>query len=401
MDRRVYVIGVGMGREDTLTRQAEETIGRCGCLIGAERLVTPWEKDGRQCHSAVRPDEILACVDACPHEDVAILMSGDVGFFSGAQRLCQALEQRVGAENLCWLPGISSVQTLCARLHRPWQQVEMVSLHGREGSLLPWLSLGKDLFVLTGGNVQRICEELTQAGYGNVPLYIGQRLSYPEEKVERTTPAEAMKGEFDSLSVLLLPAVQPRYRYRGEMEDGEFLRGKVPMTKQEVRTVALARLRLPRGGVAYDVGAGTGSVAVELALRDPFARVYAIERKGEAAELIAQNREHFGAWNLLLKEGLAPQALEELPPPDSVFVGGSGGRLAEIVELVRDKNPRVRVVVTAISLETIQEAAHCLKDWPGYRVTQLQVSRGRMAGAYTLMTGENPIYLFEAGGMDA
>ena len=178
--------------------------------------------------------------------------------------------------------------------------------------------------------------------------------------------------------------------------DEAFVRGKVPMTKEEVRCIALSKLRLGETSVVYDIGAGTGSVAVEAARMAFRGRVYAVERNPEGFKLIRENQEALRAAGLTVIPGEAPEALEDLPAPDQVFIGGSGGRLSEILAAVLRKNPRVRVVITAISLETVAEAKACMEKIRHREedVVQVSVSRARKAGNYHLMTGLNPVWIF-------
>ena len=166
------------------------------------------------------------------------------------------------------------------------------------------------------------------------------------------------------------------------------------MTKQEVRAAALARLEVRDGQVYWDVGAGTGSVSVELALLAPRGKVYAVECRGEACALIRANRERFAAYNLILAEGRAPQALEALPAPDGVFIGGSGGELLPILQAAVEKNPAVRVCLTAIAVETLGVAAAALTQLGMEpRITQITAARSRPAGGLHLMVGQNPVWI--------
>ena len=166
------------------------------------------------------------------------------------------------------------------------------------------------------------------------------------------------------------------------------------MTKQRVRTAILAKLAVAPELVLWDVGAGTGSVSVELALAAPKGRVYAVEYKPEACDLIRQNREAFHAWNLKLVPGRAPEALQALPAPDAVFIGGSGGAMDAIVQAALEKNPHARLCISAIALETVQAALTALsaRDVPA-TVTQLAVSETRPAGGLNLLMANNPIFL--------
>ena len=184
------------------------------------------------------------------------------------------------------------------------------------------------------------------------------------------------------------------------LPDEGFLRGDVPMTKEEVRSVSLSKLRLKRDSVVYDIGAGTGSVAVEAALQAWQGQVYAVERLHQARELIRENARRFQADNLTVIQGEAPEALAELPTPDCVFIGGSGGKLRQILEAVFAKNPEARVVINAITLETVSEAVACLNtiEIREEEVVQMSAARSRKAGIYHLMQGQNPIYIISMTG---
>ena len=166
------------------------------------------------------------------------------------------------------------------------------------------------------------------------------------------------------------------------------------MTKQEVRSAALAKLAVRPADTLWDVGAGTGSVSVELALAAPRGRVFAVECEQDACALIRENKQKFSAWNLQLVEGRAPQALADLPAPDGVFLGGTKGELDAIVGAALDKNPNARICVSAIALETLSAAAAALTARGlEAQITQIAVSRTRPAGRLHLLMANNPTFL--------
>ena len=177
------------------------------------------------------------------------------------------------------------------------------------------------------------------------------------------------------------------------LPDEAFDRDAVPMTKAEVRSVSLSKLRLTRDAVVYDIGAGSGSVAVECALQIPGGMVYAIEKKENAVDLILRNREKFRVSNLEVVQGEAPEALQALPAPTHAFIGGSSGNLREIVALLLEKNPAVRIVANAITLETVAELTALLPEFSQVDVAEVAVSKGRSLGRYHLMTAQNPVYI--------
>ncbi len=181
----------------------------------------------------------------------------------------------------------------------------------------------------------------------------------------------------------------------GHIADKEFIRGEVPMTKQEVRAVSVAKLMLRENSVLIDVGAGTGSVGIEAATYIPFGKVYAIERKSEGVELIKINREKFGIKNLEIIQGTAPDDLC-IKKFDRMFIGGSAGQMESLVEyFIKYADSKSIIVVNAITLETVAETKNAFEKYniKNYEVINLTVARGKKAGKYTMMYGENPIYI--------
>ena len=168
------------------------------------------------------------------------------------------------------------------------------------------------------------------------------------------------------------------------------------MTKSEVRAVALSKLRLTADALCWDVGAGTGSVAIEMALQAREGRVYAIEKRRGRFGAAGGEPPAAGAWNLELVPARQPEACRDLPAPTHVFIGGSSGNLREIIALALEKNPNVCITASAIALETAAELTNCMKEFSftETEVVSLTVARGRAAGPYHLMTGQNPVYLY-------
>ena len=394
---KVYLIGVGMGGPATMTLQALEAVRACPVLVGARRLLEPWTAD-HDCVPLIAAADIAAYIGKAPLGPVGVLLSGDTGFYSGAKALWPLL----GAHEVVTVPGLSSLTYFCARLQTTWQDVKLVSAHGRDCDLAGEIARNPRTFALTGGatRVADVCRALAERGLGDVKVSVGERLGYPDERIV-TAPAAELAGEdFDSLAVLLAenprPAAPP---WRGPgLPDAAFLRGDVPMTKEEVRALALSRLRLEENHIVWDVGAGTGSVSVECALACPRGRVFAVEKKPEALALIGENKARFGVDNLEVVAGTAPEALEGLPAPDRVFLGGTSGNMEEILDAVFRKNPAARVVCTAVTLETVGEAARRFAKLEGADMVQVSVTRTRPAGPYHLMDAQNPVWLFSGEG---
>ena len=393
----ITLVGMGAGTPETLTTQGLSALQKADLILGAKRLLEQLPEGSTQNRKAVyQAEAILNAIEEAGAQEPVILYSGDTGFYSGAAGLLPML--RAFGISCRVLPGLSSVQLLAAAVGRPWQDWKLVSAHGCNCDPVAecLTAEGRPVFFLTGGaeTPTTLCAALTAAGLGDAHVLVGENLGRAEEKILFGTAQEFAEKSFASLSVLLVEHIpQPPRRCTG-FPDEAFIRGEVPMTKQEVRAAALAKLAVKPDETLWDVGAGTGSVSVELALAAPKGRVYAIECELDACELIRKNREKFAAHNLILVEGKAPQALEDLPAPDAVFVGGTKGGMEKIIELILEKNPDARICISAIALETLSAAIAALTEHGlSAEVTQLAVSRTKPAGKLHLLMANNPIFL--------
>lgn len=391
----VTLIGMGSGQPENLTLQGLAALRQADLILGARRLLAVLPAGCIENRAAAyRPDEVAELLQTSGAENAVLVYSGDTGFYSGASSMMEKLEA-LGVRARV-LPGLSSIQLLAAALGRPWQGWNLVSAHGRTCDPVAECMQGRPTFFLTGGSEDpaTLCAQLAAEGFGDVQGVVGQCLGTPEEKLFRGSVKELAAGRFNSLSVLLVEAAEVLPRRAPGLPDEAFERGDVPMTKQEVRAAVLAKLAVRPGDILWDVGAGTGSVSVELALAAPRGRVYAVECRPEGCALIKANREKFRTRNLVLVEGLAPDALSDLPAPDAVFIGGSKGSLAAIVDAALDKNPDARICVSAIALESLSAAVAALTaKGRTVQVSQIAVSRAKAVGGLHLMMAQNPIYL--------
>ena len=397
---KVTIVGIGPGSPEAMTLEVRRALEEADCLIGAKRMLEARLRPGQGVFDAVSPAKIAEYIHNHPeYNRFAVAMSGDVGFFSGTKKLLPLLS---GCE-VTVLPGLSSLVYLCARLGTSYEDVRPVSLHGRDHDILPDIRRFRRVFTLVGGEngMGLLCKKLTEAGLGGVKVSVGENLSYPQEKMTVGTAAELSEMTFESLSVALIenPSADPVVTHG--LPDEAFQRTEsVPMTKSEVRAVCLSKLALTEHAICWDVGAGSGSVAIEMALKATGGEVFAIERKDTAVELLRENTRRFGLHNMTIVPGLAPDACCDLPAPTHVFIGGSAGNMRQILEGILTKNPNARIVATAVTLESIGELTQCVKDIPFAftEVVSMTVARDRKAGPYHLMMGQNPIFIFTMQG---
>ena len=399
LSQKISLVGIGMGAEKTLTLEGKKALNEAELLIGAKRMTEAVQKPGQMVLHEYRSEKIVEYIREHPkYRTVAIALSGDVGFYSGAKKLIDQLDGNV--EVIC---GISSVVYFMSKIGLSWDDAKIVSAHGRNCNLISLIRHNPKVFSILGteDGVAVLASRLVYYGMGDVTLYVGENLSYENEKIFHDKAANLTEYRGDALSVVTAcnEKATPMSAVHG-ISDGEFLRGKAPMTKEEVRTVSLSKLRLSEDSVCYDVGAGTGSVSVEMALRAWMGQVYAIEKKEDALALLKENKKKFAVDNLAIIPGVAPEAMTELPAPTHAFIGGSSGNMQDIINLLLEKNPKVRIVINCITLETVTEAMNAIRDFglEDVDIVQLAAARSKSIGRYHMMMGENPIYIISCSG---
>ena len=395
----IYLIGIGMGNPESLTIEAGKAIRDADVLIGAARMTEPFREEKKVYHD-YKAEEIVKVLQVQESTSkIAILMSGDVGFYSGAKKLIKAIEKAsfYKESEFTVLPGISSVVSFCAKLHMSWDDVKLISVHGREANLVGYVRRFPKVFALMYGREQLsdFVERLKEYDMGYVKIHVGQKLSYPDEAVFTIIPDEIGDiPNIDPLYVVLIENDKACDDSLYGISDDEFIRTKIPMTKSDVRTLSIAKLGLKPDSVLFDIGAGTGSISIEASRKLIDGRVYAIERKTEAIELINKNIRKFAADNVSPVEGKAPLVLKKLPVPTHAFIGGSGGNMEKIIDFLLAENPDIRIVINATALNTIGEVSEIIRkrEWEA-DITSVSIAKSREIGGYQMMTAQNPVYI--------
>ena len=391
----VYIIGIGPGNPDLLTVQAKKIIAACPVLAGDARMLAPFAGANKKLIPTYKAKEIKEIAASLETGPLGVLVSGDVGFFSLA-----ALLKDIPGCTVIRVPGISSLVYFAAALQVSWQDAFIVSRHGRQAPLAAIVRQHKKVFVITGGedSPAALCQELCRADLGQVDVALGCNLSY-ENEIILCDKAEAIaKRSKDGLAVLMIfnDQAQAWQRPVHGLPDSAFLRGKAPMTKQEIRSVALSKLAPKADAVIYDIGAGTGSCSVELALQAPFGQVFSFEINPDALTILAQNIQHFSLDNVTILPGDASQTLAKVTvAPDYAFIGGTKGKLSKILDCLYEKNPVCAIVITAITVETLAAitAYYAAKEDYVLAITQITAARSKQAGHSHLLIGENPVYI--------
>lgn len=403
LHKEIVLAGMGMGNKGTLTIDGISALEEAELVIGTGRLL---ETAGsivnmlsKEVYNAYDAGCIYKYIKEHPwYKNIIVLLSGDTGFYSGAKKLEEVLSG-LKEYNIKIVPGISSVVYFASRLKTGWQDIKLISLHGRTQNIINAIKNHKRTFVLLGAkdSVAALAGLCIQYGFLDVKLYIGHNLGYSSEEIITGKPSDFVgyinKG-FLYCAIIENPSAGKSIVTHG-LPDSQFIRGNVPMTKEEIRGVSVSKLHLVRDAVVYDIGAGTGSVAVECARIAYNGKVYAIEKNSEAVKLIEQNKLLHGVFNLEVVNGTAPGILEGLEPPTHVFIGGSAGKLSQVIDSVFAKNNNARIVINAVTLETVACVQRIMEDNKNIKtdISCVSVSKAKAIGSYNIMQALNPVWI--------
>jgi len=395
----VSIVGMGMSPEDLTARQIE-TIEAADILVGGRRHLA---------HFAHLPAETMA-VDRnlgqlvekirarMAGSRIVVLASGDPLFFGiGAY-----LAKNLGPDNVTVLPNVSAPAAAFARLKEPWQGVPVISLHGREGmrDLAAAVRCHPTVAVFTDPKRDPawVAAGLIENGLPETSLCVLEELGTPAEAVRWLAPKEAAALRFRDPNIVVVrhaAAQRPDARLHLGMADEQFDHEQGLITKAEIRAVTLAKLKLSPDHVFWDLGAGSGSVAVEASLFVTRGRLFAVEKDPSRARQIQANRRRFGAANLEVVAAVLPEALDRLPDPDRVFVGGGGRKLEAILKTsLRRLRPGGIVTVNTVLLQSMQTALAVLEE-AGLKteLVQIQVSRDAVMPFGRRLAAENPVWI--------
>lgn len=403
IQKEISLIGTGMGNTGTLSIAGKEALESAGLVIGSGRLLETAKAvinaQDKEMFNAYDADIIYNYIKENPqYKNIAIMLSGDTGFYSGAGRLYEKLQELAGY-NIDIIPGISSVAYFAARLKINWQDIKLLSLHGRTQNVIAAIKSNEKTFILLGmkDSVAGLADICIKYGLKELVFHIGCNFGYSGEEIISGSPEDFTgfinKG-FLYCAIIENPFAEENIVTHG-IPDSQFIRGNVPMTKEEIREISVSKLHLARDSVVYDIGAGTGSVAVECARMAYNGKVYAVEKNEEAIKLIEWNKILHGTDNLEIIKGEAPGILGGLEVPTHVFIGGSSGRLNQIIDIIFSKNGNARIVINAVTLETITEVQSIIKEKRlcGTDITCITVSKAKEAGNYHMMAGLNPVWI--------
>ena len=396
----IDIIGMGLGPGD-LTAGHLDIINQADVLIAGQRLLDffddlPVQKKriDRNLNEVI--EFILSRKDS---QSIVVLASGDPLFFGIGPRIVNA----VGSDNVRIYPNVSSVAAAFARIKEPWGKATVISLHGRQNEIKLINCLHKKELVTVFTDPKRnpawLAQHLIEKGLLNVKICVLESLGTPSEQVNWYRPDQAAEMNFSDPNLVIIKrepmALDSSFQPFVGMPDDWFDHGEGLITKSEIRAVTLSKLRLQSEHIIWDLGAGSGSVAVEAALMAKNGQVFAVEKKIDRINQIKSNKARFGTDNLKIIQAELPDGLAALPPPDRIFIGGGGQKLAKIIQAATAVlKPTGIVVVNTVLLTSVSQALETLKEL-GLRtdMVQVQINRGREMPWGERLDAQNPVWI--------
>lgn len=401
----IYIIGIGINGKDDLSDKALKIIESSGILFGGERHLS-YFPDFKGERFAIKSNlkEVVQHIKEGRNKKITVLASGDPGFFGIADYLIKNL----GKDNIEIIPNISSMQWAFAKIKETWHDAEIVSSHGRgiENIIEAARHNNKiGIFTSSGDEPKKIAEALIKNNLNNFIAYICENIGSTDERIESYPLDKVVSMSFSPLNIMILTKVSQggikdegiNSRIEGlfGLPDESFIHSAGLITKEEIRAISLAKMRISENSVVWDIGACSGSVTIEAGRIARNGKVYAIEKKHERVEQIKENIKNFSMKNIEVIEGEAPDCLKGLPEPDAVFIGGSSGRLKAILEgCSKNMKNKGRIIINAITLDTLKTATDSLK-WLGmaFDIVSVNISRSRDIADSIFFEAQNPVYI--------
>jgi precorrin-6Y C5,15-methyltransferase (decarboxylating) len=407
LEPKIHIVGVGSDGLAGLTARARELLTRADLVLGSEhalRLVPELTAE-RCCLGPDLQDTIRTLEAKLGRQRLVVVASGDPLFYGVARYLCD----RLGKDHFEVLPHVSSMQLAFARIKESWEEAYLTNLatHPLE-SVLDRIRIAETvgLFTSEEDDPPTIARALLVRGIDYFRAFVCENLGAPDERVTQGELSDIQGMEFAPLNVMILkrkagrpdqPRTPVRFRRFGNPDD-VFAQSQPKsglITQAEVRAIALAQLDVQSESVLWDVGAGSGSVAIEAAQLAQRGMVYAIEQDAADYHLILANAQTFGVRNLTPVHGTAPAVFMGLPPPDAVFIGGTGHEVAHLLEAAYTAlRPRGRLVVNVATLESLNTTYSALKSLAGsVHVLLVNVARGTEQLETLRLEAVNPTFL--------
>ncbi|HEY78065.1 MAG TPA: precorrin-6y C5,15-methyltransferase (decarboxylating) subunit CbiE [Dehalococcoidia bacterium] len=402
---KVYIVGVAPEGVSSLGPEARRLVDRADLVFGGSRLLDMFPSlAGEKITISKNLDKVTDTIKSnLGRKRIVVLASGDPNFYG----IASYLTAKLGRDTVEVVPNVSAMQIAFARIKESWEDAALVSVHGRPiEDIVGTVRSNHKIGIFTGdehtpGEIARV---LLENGVDGYRAYVCQNLGEKDEAVIKTDLPGLRERNFAPLNTVILLKDQPkgltrpsRPRYLG-IPDEEFQQRRPKeglITKQEVRAVSLAKMRLGEESILWDIGAGSGAVSIEASFLARKGRIYAIEKNDTDVAIIKKNIRKFRAANVTVVPTFAPDNLDKLPDPTAVFIGGSGGRMEEILDLVcRRLKPGGRIVINIVALENLTAAVKALRA-RGFNpdVTLVNAARSTNVMELTRLEALNPVFV--------
>ena len=404
--KNINLVGIGLGNPNLLTKAAISALERSSVIIGAKRIVDSVKEDfpDKKYFTEYNTEKIIEIIRENIDNETAVVFSGDISLFSGSLKLFDKLKYLVEEKdfkdcNINTYPGISSLSYLCAKSNTDISKVKILSFHGKEELLYHNIDSNEFTFIITskGEGVKEICRKLISFGFFELDIILGENLSYDNERITIGTASDLLGMDISDLICMIISNPEADKSIGFGLSDEVFARDKVPITKSEVRAIIMSKLDIHPDSICYDIGAGSGSVTIEMSRLAYEGKVYAIEKNPLAVELIKKNIHNFCAENIELIHAKAPDGLDNILDADKIFIGGSGGELISMMEMIFTSKKNPTIVISAITMETIAQITDIVKlaKEKGYdtEITAVNVSKSKEVGPYNMMMAQNMVFI--------
>jgi precorrin-6B C5,15-methyltransferase / cobalt-precorrin-6B C5,C15-methyltransferase len=406
---RITIIGIGDDGAPGLTQHANALIHGASCLVGTASLLAKFlDYQGPKEAIGADLDRLAQRLDQCG-EGVVVLASGDPLFYGTARFLCD----RLGKDRFDVVPHVSSMQLAFARVKESWDEAYLSNLATQPlDRVVERIRTAEKVGLFTSEEItpQRLAESLIGQGIDYFHAYVCENLGSPDERVTRSTLADLVHQRFAPLNVMILIrvsgspdslAVRSNKRLFGNPDDA-FRQSKPKrglLTPSEIRTIALSEMNLGPGSIVWDVGAGSGSVAIEAAQIAHRGKAYAIEMDAEDYGLMIENAKLFRIENFVPVLGEAPDAWKNLPDPDAVFIGGTGRWVTDLAaQSWKRLKPGGSLVANVASMENVVALQHWFLQQQILepQLWMIQISRGNHQFETHRLESANPSFLLRA-----
>jgi precorrin-6Y C5,15-methyltransferase (decarboxylating) len=403
---KIYIIGMGDDALEGVVAPARKLVEQAQLLLGAETTLAKIPRTaGERLAVGSNLDEAIEAIARAADKRVVVLASGDPLFYGVARYLCDKL----GKDRFEVVPHVSSMQLAFARVKESWEEAYLTNLANRPlDQVIEKIRVASKVGLFTSDTCSPkvVAKALLDRRVDYFSAYVCENLGSPDERVTQGELAEIATQDFSPLNVMVLvrrPNVPDRpseaigQRLFGNPDEA-FLQSKPKqglLTPSEVRSMALSEMDLGPTSIVWDIGAGSGSVAIEAAQIASGGTVYAVEMDPEDHQLITANAERFGVANLVGVLGRAPDAWNDLPDPDAIFVGGSGREISRVVELAYERlRPGGRLVACVGSIESVSAVHETLQRWAkDVNVWMINIARGTYQLERVRFEALNPSFL--------